>query len=696
MTSRKSSFENLSDTAMDRFLRRHHPSIKRSFLRIFLISGLIAGTLLSTMSFFWLKNVGIFDFNEKHLSAILNYKPYDNSIVFDRNGRKIGEFFSSYYIYRSYENIPQGMIDAITAIEDRNFFEHDGIDPKAIIRAALSYLDPSAIRQGASTITQQVVRNFLLTQERTIERKIREITLAMMLEEKTSKEKIMEIYLNALFLGNGAYGVAAAAQRYFGKPLEQLGLHQIALIAGLFQSPSGYNPHKYPKRAKRRQRMVLRAMYDAGKISLEQARQLVKQPLNYVPYNPTNFETAPYFVSYVRERTSEILGAGVKNRGLRIYTTLDKDIQKLAKEALADSNDLFVKAKLHLANLEAQQKDQVEAALVATEPETGHILAMFGGRSYQKSQYNRAAHAKRAPGSAFKPIVYSLALENGHKWSDAVYVSPVAVDDYRPRNHSNSYLTESTLLKAFYKSINTPVIELGQKLGLNRVLNHAKRLGVKTELRQEAGSLLGGSEVTMLDMATVYGTLANQGVKVNPIAILKITDRHGKILYDASPADVRGESVMSPQIAYLMTEGLRSVFHHGTGYRYKGMGEYAVGKTGTTNNARDNWFCGYTSDLTTVVWLGTDDPAGFTEEIAASTLALPLWADFMQKVATVKMPDPTEVPDGIVSEKVNPHFGNLDPNGIPMFFLEGQTPTQKQSSFKAISRSGSYRNLFDR
>lgn len=694
MPKSKSSNQAFSDSAIARFFKRLRDKLQSSFVRFALIATLIAICIATGMTFIWLKELGVFDFNDRDLQAILEYKPHDNTIVYDRHGQKIGEFFTAYYIFTPYDQIPKMLIDAVTAIEDRNFYEHSGIDLKAIVRAGLSHLRPNSLRQGASTITQQLVRNFLLSRERTIDRKVREITLALLLEKKLSKEQIMELYLNALFLGNGAYGVGAAAQRYFGKRVQDLESHEMALIAGLFQSPSAYNPHRFPKRAKKRQLLVIRAMVQAGKITMDEAREMARRPLKYQPYHTRNFETAPYFVDYVRDQTSLILGSNVKNRGLRIYTTLDSELQKMANESLQDAKALFAKARMHLNRLQAQKDDAVEAAMVVTDVKSNQILAMFGGRDYSKSQFNRAVQARRAPGSAFKPIVYSLALELGYRWSDVVYISPVAVDDYRPRNFSHSFLSEATLLRAFYQSINTPVVELGQRLGLNQVLNHAEKLGIKSKLRREAGTLLGSSEVSLLEMATVFASFANSGLKNEPVAILKITDRQGKIIYEAKEPE--NQEVISPQNAYLMTEGMRSVFKFGTAYRFHGMGDYVVGKTGTTNDARDNWFCGYSSDLVTIVWMGTDDLEGFQSEITANTIALPLWAEFMKRAAAHKVPAPFVAPPGIVSAQVNPNYGHLDQNGVIMYFIEGEEPKQEQSNFTALRSFGGFRNLFDR
>ena len=395
----------------------------------------------------WLYSLGIFSYSENDLKAITEYVPMDNSVVYDKDGQKIGELFSSYYIFTPLNEIPETMIQAVVAIEDRRFETHLGIDPVAIFRALITVLREKKMSQGASTITQQLVRNILLSREKTIERKIKEIALSLMLETKLDKDKILEIYMNALFLGNGAYGVNAAAYRYFGKAIHKLEVHEHALIAGLFQSPSAYNPHRFPKRAKSRQKKVIISMAKAGFISVKQAKEEIKKKLEYLPYTPLNGKIAPHFIDYIQERTNEILKGNVKNRGLRIFTTLDQKLQKIAQESIVKSHLFLESSKVHLLNRDKLKEARVEAAILSTDPRNGNILAMVGGRDYKTSQFNRTVHAKRSPGSSIKPIVYSLALREGHKWSDVHYVSPVAVKDYRPKNYSeDSFLTETTLI----------------------------------------------------------------------------------------------------------------------------------------------------------------------------------------------------------------------------------------------------------
>ncbi|SMF21176.1 transglycosylase domain-containing protein [Pseudobacteriovorax antillogorgiicola] len=692
--------QDLSDTKIERMVRNHS---WRPGWFAFKISVLLTFGFLSVACAgigIWLSNLGVFDLSEKDLTAITEYKPMDNSVVFDKDDRKIGEFFSAYYVYTKLEDIPEPLIEAVLAIEDRNFYKHQGIDVKAMFRAMVSIIRTKSISQGASTITQQLVRNFLLTREKTFARKIKEIALSMLLEQKLSKDRILEIYLNALFLGHGSYGVGAAAKRYFGRPLQELEAHELALIAGLFQSPSAYNPHRSPKKAKARQRKVIIAMARSGYLTVPQAKELLKRKLSYTSYNPINTQVAPYFIDYVREETARLLGQNVKNKGLRIHTTLDRDLQKKARDTITGSKRFLEESRAYLLGDLDQKPPSIEAALLVTDPKTGHILAMVGGRDYRKTQFNRTVHAKRSPGSSIKPVVYSLALEEGFKWSDMLYVSPIAVKDYRPKNYSTqSFLTETTLLRAFYKSINTPTVEIAQKIGLDKILDHGKRMGIKTPLKKEIGTILGGSEVTMLDMSQVYGTIANQGQRVETIAITKITDRNGKVLYESPPPATRLDRALSVPVSYLMVEGLRSVFKYGTAYNFRRHAAYAVGKTGTSDQSKDNWFCGFTPELVAIVWAGVEKHQGFEHTISATTLALPIWSSFIQKVMVDRDEEQLPsfiVPEGVIEAKVHPKFGYRDESGITMHFLEGQEPEAQNSNLKVISRSGSYRSLFDR
>ena len=685
--------------------RRRRKSLVGSLVRIGLLTTLAVGAIGGYFTYQWLQELGVFHINDADFDIITPHKPSDNTLVYDRDGEKIGEFFTSYHVYREYKDLPKFLVKAIVAVEDRNFWKHQGYDPKGMLRAAWVHLKGQRYSQGASTITQQLVRNFMLTREKTINRKVKEIAHAAHLEKLISKQKIIELYSNSLFLGHGSYGVGAAAFRYFGKDLKDIRHHEAALIAGLFQSPSNYNPHKNPKLAKKRQLQVLRSMLDAGYISKKYYRKLVKRKLRYKEYEPLNSQVAPYFIDYVRIKAEEILikkGKTIKNKGLRIYTTLDSKLQKSAEESLATHEPMIkdLQSKAAFVHKRRRGKDNrranVEASMLSVDPRNGEILTMVGGRDYKESQYNRTWSAKRSPGSSFKPIVFTVALEEKNKWSDMIFVSPVTVNNYRPHTPSDDFLTETTLLRAFYRSMNTPTVELGQKLGLGPVLKRAKELGIDSELKQEFGTMLGSSDVTMMDMARVYSTYANGGFRIDPVAITKIEDRDGNVLHELMPAKGRKQRVMSPQISYMMTQGMRDVLRRGTGYESASLSRYAAGKTGTSNGAMDNWFCGFTPNHVAIVWVGTDEHKPIYGNITGGKVALPIWDTYMRASYDIRKPSYFPRPAGVVATRVHPKYGHRSQDGIPMWFLRGQLPPAEPSPLEALSQKPgqSYRDVF--
>lgn len=653
--------------------------------------------LFAGMGYLWMKETGILAINGSSLSTITEFRPVDNTIIYDAAGGKIGEVFNKYHVLVPYEQLPQDLVNAIVSIEDRSFFEHIGVDMRGIARAVYDRVRGARLKQGASTITQQLVRHFLLTKEKTIERKLREAILSVMLETKMSKNRIMELYTNVLFLGNGSYGVGAAAKRYFDRPLSQLQVHELAMIAGLFQSPSRYNPQRYPDRAKKRQLQVLRAMHASGFLTTEQYMHHSQQPLEYKTYRPVSNKVAPYFIDFVRDEAKGILGEKILNKGLRIYTTLDRDLQKMAQESMQERQDAFDLAeRMVIVPYRHKGEDpEIQGAMLTADHHTGGIKAMVGGRDYQKSKFNRTTQAMRQPGSSFKPIVYSLALNKGRRWSDLIYVAPVAINEYRPRNFSNNFMTETTMLRAFYRSVNTPAVEIASELGAENIVNHAYNLGISSKLKVEIGTALGGSDVTMTDMLQVYATMANKGVKTKLYAIEKITDRDDNVLYTAPSIAERSSEAMSPQDAYLITEGMRAVFRYGTAFSQNDMAAYAVGKTGTSNKAKDNWFCGFTDKLATVVWVGSDRSFDFMGKATGTSLALPIWATYMRKAVQKYPPGQFERPPGIVVRRVHSSYGYLSADGHEMFFKAGNLPTRSRSALKVLSETGKYRSIFD-
>ena len=656
---------------------------------------------MTVCAVYYLDEFGMFSINKARFAPILSWKATDNTLIYDREGNKIGEIFSNYHIYTPYEKLPPNLINAIIATEDREFFDHNGLNPKSMMRAAWVYLSSNRrqFTQGASTITQQLVRHFLLPKEKTISRKIKEISLALKLEKLISKEKILEIYTNTLFLGDGAYGVGAAAKRYFDKPLNDLELHELALIAGLFQSPSRYNPHRFPNRAKKRQRHVLRSMRAAGFIGPKQARFWAHKPLNYQSYRSLYGAKAPYFVDYIREKAKNLLdSANIKNKGLRIHTTLSPQLQNLAEQAIAKQSELLEKIEIDRDHPPADReknlkKFKLEVAMTVTNPQTGELLAMVGGRNYQNSKFNRAVQAKRQPGSAFKPIVYSLALNLGSRWNDVIYVSPISLaGNYRPRSPQEDYMTQTTLLRAFYRSMNAPTLELGQKLGMQAVLEHAQKLGVRSPMTSEFGTMLGASELTLLDLARVNGSFANNGVLTELVGIRHIEDRTGAILYKASPPEERSEQVLSPQVAFLTVQGLRQVLMRGTGWKFSHLSKLAAGKTGTSNESKDNWFTGFTSNLVAVTWVGSDDSSPIYGNTQGGTVALPIWADFIENAQELNPSSPFEAPEGGKAVRVNVKSGVPSEEGLKMWFLEESLPEKTDTPIKEFSTIKSFRN----
>ena len=669
----------------------------KTAIKICLVSSGVFTLILSGLFVIWLDKIGIFATHDELLDSVVKFRSKDNTLVFDRHESKIGEVFDRYHVYVPYQHLPKDLVSAIVAIEDRRFFDHKGIDIRGIARAALARLKGSSWTQGASTLTQQLVRHFFLTRERTFKRKIVEAVLAIKLETRLSKESILGLYANVLFLGNGSYGVGAAAQRYFGRDLSSLETHELALIAGLFQSPSRYNPHRFPQRAKRRQHQVLLAMAKNKMITARAMREYMAKPLRYKKYRSLNHAVAPYFLDYVRDRAAKILGKSILNRGLRIYTTLDSQLQAMGDRTIKEKNDIFTFAAGEVLKpfIHRDADPQIEGALLSMNPKTGEILTMVGGRSYRRSKFNRTTQAKRQPGSAFKPVIYAMAIGGGMKWSDMIYVSPVAVDRYRPKNYKESFLTEVTLLKALYKSINTPVVEIGAKLGIQNVIDFAKNMGIESPIRKETGSLLGSSEATMMDLLRVYSTIGNRGVRVEPIAITRITDWSGKVLYEAKSITERSREVLSEQDAFLMVEGLKSVFRFGTAYAETAFSAYAAGKTGTSNGSRDNWFIGFTPQLAAAVWVGSDKSFEFLGKVTGTSTALPIWAHYMRKAAKAYPPTPFYQPPGVVEHMVDASYGHRSEGGVKMYFKEGEEPERSSSDLKVLSERAGYRTLFE-
>jgi penicillin-binding protein 1A len=662
-------------------------------------------TIAATFSaYLWLKTLGVFDLDLKNIRFLTNYSFRDNSVVFDRNGQKIGEIFDQYHVFVPLSDVPEHFIDALLAIEDKKFYEHNGIDKQGILRALLARVKSGRTTQGASTLTQQLVRNMLLTPEKTLGRKMLEISWSLEVEKQIPKNKILEIYVNSMFLGNGAYGVGAAAQRYFGKRAQDLLPEESALIAGLYQSPSRYNPAKHPERAKRRQLQVITALMNSGKITPATRQKLAEARLEYKSYRYINNQSATWFLDYIQDTLPKLKNHDIKgsrSSGLRIYTTLDSTVQANAEKSVKSHDKRLSELEHQTGRIQVPGTNQyrnatVEAAMLVTDPRNGEILAMVGGRNYSKSKFNRTISALRSPGSAFKPVVYTEALMRGYKWSDVIFVSPVNIENYRPKNLEDDYLTETTMLRAFYRSMNAPAIELAAKVGVDSIISRAKSLGVQTPIKNEVGTALGSSDVTMSDLARMYGTFAAGGMLTELSSITRITNAEGSVLWERPSISDRQKRALNSQIAFLMTQGMQSVLSSGTASKSSDLAGIAAGKTGTSNNSSDNWFCGFTPNILSIVWVGTDEHAPILSNATGGSVALPIWDQFIRASIYRMPPSAFYRPEGIVEATVHPLYGNKVASGSKMYFLNDNQPSDSASSLEHVenSSSGGYRNVF--
>ncbi len=519
--------------------------------------------------------------------------------------------------------IPLVVRRAVLAVEDNRFYRHAGIDLRAIGRAILSNLRAGRIAEGGSTITQQLARTLFLTPDRTVGRKIAEIVLAIEIERRLSKDEILERYLNEVYFGQGAYGVEMAAQVYFGKGARELTLPEGALLAGVIRAPSLYSPYHNAEGAKARQRIVLKRMANLGWVAPADAHAAMEAPIELRREHNAGLTAvrAPYFVAYLLPYLIDRYGEDVLYRsGLRIYTTLDLSMQIAADRTVREGID------------GARGLRVSQGALVAIEPQTGYIRAMIGGYDYAKSQFDRAWQAKRQAGSAFKAFVYATAVEQGWRPTKILYDTPVTYGGaggtpWRPKNYDRRYRGAVTLRYALEHSINVPAIKTLAELGPDRVIEVAHRMGITSPLAPNLSLALGTSDVTPLEMASAFGTLAAVGVHAQPVAIVRVIDASGKVLEENRPSRQVG---LQPGVASQMIDLLKGVILRGTG-RGAAIGRPAAGKTGTTDDYRNAWFIGFVPQLVTAVWVGNDDNSPMVQ-VVGGTVPAKIWAAFMSRV----------------------------------------------------------------
>ena len=709
--------------------------------------------------------------------SLKNYHPPIVSTMYAADGTVIGEFFTERRYLTPLKDLPPHVIQAFLAAEDARFYEHKGVDPVSILRAMFKNFQAGEIVQGGSTITQQVVKGLLLTPERTVIRKVKEAILAYRIDNTLTKDEILYLYLNQVYLGAGAYGVESAARIYFGKHAGELTIAQSAVLAGLCKAPTRFSPYQNPTAAKDRQHYVLTRMAEEKFITQDELRSALGEDIQLAKSRYEDVKPLNFFTEEVRRQVEAKYGRdGLYREGLNIYTTIDLHAQKIAEKSLdrglremdkrhgyrgpqrhiaqdewpvflktlADENQdaeagsavnalvvgfdkktkkcevdiggakaLFSPSDARWArgyskgfrpgdeiqvllgeqggdgNWTAQldQKPETQGAIMSMEPGTGRVICMVGGRDFEASQFNRATQAVRQPGSAFKPIVYAAALDKGYTLSSILIDSPFIRQDsslrgpWQPSNYDHEFWGPIMLRKALVHSRNVVTVKLLNSIGVQYVVDYAKRLGIQSALYPNLTLALGASGVTLSELVTAYATVDNHGERATPYLVEKITDRSGNVLEER---EEQHESVISSQTAYLMTNVLEGVVEEGTGKFAKRLGRPAAGKTGTTNDLKDAWFIGYTPSLVTGVWVGYDDNRrSLGGKETGGQAACPIWTYFNEEWLKDQPVETFAIPDGVVFAKVDPSTGLISQSsegGVYMAFAQDNLPTQRMAA----------------
>jgi penicillin-binding protein 1A len=710
--------------------------------------------------------------NLPSVDKLAQYRPAVATQVLADDDTVVGEFYFEKRYLVSIDRIPVLVRNAFLAAEDDSFYRHGGVDPISILRAFINNAVAGGKVQGGSTITQQVVKSLLLTPKKSYERKLKEMILAMRLERQLSKDQILYLYLNNIYLGSGAYGVAAAAQEYFGKNVETLTLAEAALLAGLPQAPSRYSPFKHWPRAKARQRYVLERMAAVHFVSSDEALAAAREPIALAS-RKGSFMAAPYYVEHVRRLLDEKYGeTALYALGLRVHTALNLNMQRAAEAALRDglrelaAREHYDGAVRHLMPSEAEaflrtqrqamaghglerarsyegvvisvpgppgrsargsqartdtrlqvgpfhgvlepepatdgsrpdtyrtgdvvrvrmadaggsdtnyrfvrdQASSLQGAFVALDPTTGAVKAMIGGTDFDNSQFNRAVQGERQPGSAFKPLVYAAALDGHFTPASVIVDEPISFQDHNtvwmPHNYEERYFGPTTLREALTFSRNVVTVKLATRIGVKPLVKYIKHLGLRSPLAPNLSLALGSSEVNLLELAATYGVFANQGQRVEPRFITRITDSQGNVIDESLP---QTEQVISAETAYLVTSLLQSVIDHGTGKRAKALERPAAGKTGTTNDMNDAWFIGYTPQLLAGLWVGFDEKRSLGKHETGGRIAAPIWERFMERALENQPILDFPVPPGISFVWVNRHTGQRTLPGDGSALLE--------------------------
>lgn len=604
------------------------------------------------------------------------YQPGGATILLDRNGQEFADLSPIDHDVVALADLPRHVPDAFLAVEDKRFYEHNGVDLRRVGGAFLANIRARSYVQGFSTITMQLARNVwpqrLPGRERTLQRKVLEIRVAREIERKFTKDEILELYLNNIYFGSGAWGIDAAARNYFGKPASELRLSEAALLAAMPKSPVLYNPRRYPERALERRNLVLALMAEQDLVSDASAAESSSVPLNVrrdpPPRRDDEVRVAPWFTEAVRRVLEDRLGEGVYTSRLVVHTTLDPSLQRLAERQLERQLDRIENGLYGLYEGERytggapESTRYLQGAVVLMEAATGDVLALVGGRDYSHSQFDRATRARRQAGSAFKPFVYAAALAQGfvasqHILDDTLRMELPGGEVWEPMNYGGDFKGFMTLREALVESRNVPAVRLAQDVGLANVERLARRAGIRSDVPDVPSAAIGSGAVTPLELTAAYTAFANLGTAVRPRLVERVVDGAGTIVWQP---EIEAQRVLDPAVAYIVTDILRDAVDRGTGraIRQVGFGAAAAGKTGTTNDGTDVWFVGYTPDLVAGVWMGFDVPEPIIEGANGGHLAAPLWGRLMAAVYEDR-PTPAEwaAPGGVVELPVDPATG---------------------------------------
>ena len=599
-------------------------SVKALLIFILLLFSLVAGMVV--YAYYKVDN---------DLAKIVNYTPNISTEILDRNGKRIAYIFKKKHrLYATYDEIPIYVVEGLVAMEDTKFFEHKGINPDAILRAIIKDIKARRFVEGGSTITQQLIKNTLLSSEKKLSRKVKEFVLAIKLENVLSKEEILERYLNAIPYGNNYMGIKTAAEGYFRKNLRDLSLKESAMLVGLPNAPSYYNPLRHYKRLEKRANLILHRLYTLGWISKEEYLKAKKEKPKVYKTTLTQ-NVAPYVVDEVVRRLQNKF-KDIKTGGYKIYTTVDLSMQNLAKKSL----DYGYTRLLEMTNEEKNSSD-LNGAMVVVQNNTGDILSLVGGVDYKKSSFNRVTMTKRQPGSSFKPFVYQRALDLGYSPATKIpdlarsfkYEKNGKMITWTPQNYEKDFRGFITLREALIESRNLATVNMVYDIGIDKIINKLKLLDVDN-IPRNLSIALGNLALSPMKMAQIYTVFSNYGHIIEPRLISKMVSKYGSVIYETKPKEIA--NFTKPEQAYLMTSILKDVIKRGTGTNAQVAGIELAGKTGTTNDYIDAWFCGYSPEYTTIIWYGRDAYKPIKKGATGGKVAAPVFAHFYNGLLELK------------------------------------------------------------